>query len=204
MWGVRRLQEVDKLRATVANLSLGPVRIASLCSGFEIFGMVMFALKEAFADLPPGKGQGCLEVLFICACELDERKRSLIKRMHPELKHLFSDVVELAKGKAWDDLHGAPDELDPQEYPHIVAAGFPCIDFSGLNPARTSIKFNRRGSSTSSGGTSSRVFRACVACIQQWQPALVLFENVKQVLQCRAADNGARPIDSIDEATELT
>ena len=51
-------------------------------------------------------------------------------------------------------------------------------------------------------GTSIKTCQAVLTLVQRWRPPVVILENVRQLLYCRAADNGNRPVDHIDAVME--
>lgn len=187
---VCRLGKLGRLEPLLTTLAMGPIRFASLCSGFEIFTMVMKALESAIQCLPADYQKFCVKLVHELSCEIDSKKRELCKVISPNLKHLYADVVKLGKGCAFDYIAG---RVQKPESPHLVAAGFSCKDLSGMRRGEVQFIHNKKG-------TSGKTFYGCIGCISMWAPCIVIFENVKQLAMTRSVDQGQRPVDHVDEA----
>ena len=159
------------------------MRFASLCSGLEVFTMVVTAIKRAL------RLYGFEEptVVHELSCEIDDKKRALCTTISPGVKHVYADLLELAEGAAFDEVDQC---TNSPESPNVVAAGFSCKDLSSISNFK--VKFS------GTKGTSIKTFKASVKCIAQWKPAMVILENVKAATASRSCDNGKRPVDFID------
>ena len=193
-WALGQAQDMGHLDRLIDVAAKGPIKLGSLCSGLDVFVMVALCLRAAWVDLAvvlPHLPD--LQFVHEFSCELDDKKRELL-RTRPgfsgsQPKHLFADVTDLACGLP---VHcSIVQRLVHPERPDVMMAGWSCKDLSGLK-SHMQVPFGIGGS-----GCSSTTFSACFTCVRLWLPAIVIFENVKGVVQRRSADNGQRPIDQI-------
>lgn len=167
----------------MADVRLGKseLRIASLCSGFEVGALAAHAICSAIeSELHGAEG---LRVTHMFACELDKSKRALLRRAYPDCNHIFHDVEEVARGRAYDEVSESLIDVPSCD---LLTAGISCKDFSRLNNHPRDINDER--------GTSGRTLRGLLAYIKSRLPPVVIIENVlgflsfDQTLQSSAAD----------------
>ena len=115
------------------------------------------------------------------AAESDPFKRDiLLKRsLWPEIMHLYSNVHELP-GLAWDFKQKQFTQVDSVD---ILLMGFPCKDLSVL-------KENPHPFCPDSESVSFDAFSSLDKILPDWQPELVILENVKGPMCCVGVSNG--------------
>eukprot|EP00969_Alexandrium_andersonii_P221304 9773997-Alexandrium_andersonii.AAC.1 len=175
---------LGKLPGLLHKLNKGPIAFGSLCSGLEIITMVLLALQTSVSMLPGPLEISPVEVVHELSCEIDSRKRELCPLISPNVKHVYADVVKLAKGPCYDFVEKATNSPDPVD---ILAAGFVCKDLSLMN--NKTVKFSGKS------GNSIKTFASSVACASKWRPAIIILENVAALLKSRRCDGSAKPID---------
>ena len=155
------------------------IRIGTVCSGTDSPVLVLRAMKRTLERMGVD-----ITVSHAYSCEASKWKRQFIARMFPELDSLFMNVHHLVSSDG-----KAPNHLHPRQHPNgtvtfdrtsiprlidFLVAGFPCVDFSTLNPNHTS-----NSSAISDGsGRSGGVFAAIVEMVRLHQIKFMLLENV--------------------------
>ena len=77
-----------------------------------------------------------LKVHHVFACEIDERKRSILLQQY-KMDHLFHDVVVFRDGKGYCDVCKKVHEVSTKTCAiDLLASGLVCVDLSRLNANR--------------------------------------------------------------------
>ena len=119
-WALGRLG-FDQLQGLRRKLRGKTLRVATLCSGIEIIIMVMTGLSRAFQ----ARGMNPPTWVHETACEIDDKKRSLCRNISPNVKHVYKDLLELARGPCHDyicDNTNEPGECDMLHASRIPAS----------------------------------------------------------------------------------
>ena len=162
-----------------------PIITGSFCTGMLSEGMCMDALSTEWEMAGhTSRYQVAPHFKNLFACEWDDRKRAALLHNHDDVDYIFKDACEMAKGRAWcykRQLYVDTFNLKP----HLVVAGYPCKDLSGLNANPKAF--------LDPVGTTGGPWRAIMRLVRQWRPPCVLFENVKGITQLKRS-NGQRPL----------
>ena len=152
-------KRVDILEAVNSYLeSIGPLKIATMCSGSDCPILCAIALLDTFNE------QARLRSLIVSphtlahcfSVEKNPAKRDFIQRLYPNLCHLFKTVEEVTQAQAYCTKVEAMIEVPN---PRILLAFFPCTDVSRLNQKR---KFHRgviSDGALSTGGVFGSILR---------------------------------------------
>ncbi|KAF1350289.1 hypothetical protein EJ07DRAFT_169239 [Lizonia empirigonia] len=142
-----------------------PMNIATMCSGTESPLLFLQLLSEALV----AKGEPSLNVRHQFSAEIDATKQAYIERnFRPPI--LFRDVRQLGDDTcstattAYGAEEKIPGDLD------ILIAGFVCKDLSSLNSRKKTVDDQ---------GETGDTWRAIYYYVKQFQPSIVLLENVR-------------------------
>ena len=186
-WAWRRLRDKRPWGQICSNLSKGPIKHGSLCSGIDVSAMSWDGLGRACAQevYPRIRCRLVKEVI----CEVHPKKFNLLMQMHPDVCHAYKDVLKLSKGPCWDYKMEAITDCSPD----VLFAGFSCCDLSALTKQTRGFKRDRKGK-LKSGPT----FFAVADCARRWRCRVLVLENVRGLLWRRSVD-GFAPIEKVDE-----
>ena len=186
----QRLNDLGVLQSLARVFCKGEIKAGSLCSGLDVFAMCLASVGIAFAPLG-------VSFVHEVMCEIDSKKRDILLTSYPNVRHLYADVADLAKGPSWDYVRKEMNDCEPE----VIAVGFSCKDLSCL--PRQNVSFCRCPSAKRLKSTKSALtFHSAMECIRRWRCALVVMENVKGLSVKRGVD-GWKPIDVVDEAFRL-
>ena len=104
----------------------GSQKTATICSGTDVVNHCNDEFSAALAEAASAN----LDFEQVFACECNEAKQDLLRKMHPKLKVLFSRSEDLSQDIAKDVISGNSVVVRSV---HGVVAGFPCTDASRLN-----------------------------------------------------------------------
>lgn len=142
-----------------------PMNVATMCSGTESPLLFLQLLSDALV----AKGEPSLNVRHQFSAEIDATKQAYIERnFHPPI--LFRDVRQLGDETcatattAYGAEEQIPGDLD------ILIAGFVCKDLSSLNSRKKTVDDQ---------GETGDTWRAIYYYVKQFQPSIVLLENVR-------------------------
>lgn len=142
-----------------------PMNVATMCSGTESPLLFLQLLSDALV----AKGEPSLNVRHQFSAEIDATKQAYIERnFHPPI--LFRDVRQLGDETcatattAYGAEEQIPGDLD------ILIAGFVCKDLSSLNSRKKTVDDQ---------GETGDTWRAICYYVKQFQPSIVLLENVR-------------------------
>lgn len=153
------------------------VKVASLCSGSEMMGVVGNAINKAL------RAQD-ISVRFqsVLLCEVVAAKRewgaNVIDCFFPDNDAChFDDVMTLGAGDGYCTKH--QDKCRPPEC-NLLVSGFSCKDFSPMSShiPLSSTDFSQGAATT---GGSSQTFWGTLGVVDQTNPDIVLLENVEQI-----------------------
>ena len=152
----------------VTNLCNGRVTVGSICSGLDGAAMSMAALSRCIAGFSTD---------HVFSCEKSAAKRSLIRTICPDVRHVFRDALEMATGSAYDEIQQA---IIPTMRVEFLTMGFPCTSISPLN--------NSPGGFLDRVTASGGVYAAGMSYIKRHTPSCVIMENVLRILHVRSVD----------------
>ncbi|KAL6714776.1 hypothetical protein ACLMJK_008202 [Lecanora helva] len=139
------------------------INVATMCSGTESPLVALEAISDAL-----GRQHGLkLNIKHRFSAEIVPWKAAFIERnFHPPL--IFRDLREMGKKErkartAYGALEPIPRNID------ILVAGFPCVDFSGVNPKKKGLR---------DLGESGDVLLSIIRYAKRDAPAVVILENV--------------------------
>ena len=141
-----------------------------------MLAVLAFCAAVAAGCIGFGKEMPFLEHSF--SCESEPSKRKVIRKLFPTVKHLFRDVVDVANGRAYDEVS---EDMMPSPGCDVLLAGPSCKDLSQLN--------NYKKALDDPSGSSCRTMHAVVKYIQKYLPAAVIIENVRGMLTYQEALN---------------
>jgi site-specific DNA-cytosine methylase len=178
IWALNRLDDFKggTTEALKRLVQRGPISTGSMCTGLGTFEMTLDALENSlknFHGLDPQT-----EVFrrrFMC--EKDSKKIAYLKRAHPNVEAIYTDMVEVGAGSAQDVKSG---HWGPAPYVDLFLCGYPCKTLSGLTIKRKT--FTDTAEPTGSG------FDSTMGYIQQRKPAMVGLENVREMTHKRKMD----------------
>eukprot|EP00959_Pyramimonas_sp_CCMP1952_P011774 247907-Pyramimonas_sp.AAC.1 len=113
-----------------------------------------------------------LKVEHTFSCESDVKKRQWITDNFPDLPCLFGDIQELPTGTAFNYITGKAAQVPPVD---IFIAGFVCKSVSLENNERKKYA----NCIIEACGLTGITFQGMIQYVQQFQPAVVICENVE-------------------------
>ena len=130
-WALHRAKDIGHLQHLIHVAAQGPIKLGSLCSGLEVFVMVALCLSAAWRDLAVSLPTlPAMEFVHEFSCELDDKKRELLRTRPGFPKHLFADVADVASGKP--SYCSIVQGLACPARPDVMMAGWFCKDLYGL------------------------------------------------------------------------
>ncbi|CAK0808227.1 unnamed protein product [Prorocentrum cordatum] len=139
------------------------LRVGTACSGTDSPVAVFRGLAKAMPRL---------KVEHAFSCESDVKKRQWITDNFPDLPYLFGDIQELPTGKAFNYITGKAAQVPPVD---IFIAGFVCKSVSLENNERNKCA----NCIIEACGLTGITFQGMIQYVQQFQPAVVICENVE-------------------------
>ncbi len=124
------------------------MRVGTACSGTDSVVHVLNRLGDATG----------WKFEHIFSCECSEIKRRWLKDNFPTLPHIFTDITELHRGKAFDAVTG---KVAVVPHVDVFIAGFVCKSVSSENPQRREFADCIGRSSGLTGETFRGVERFC-------------------------------------------
>ena len=160
---------------------LGPDRIVTIgtgCTGSAADALVFEAMEEAYREYLPD-----ITFLYKFNCEINEKKREWIMKLHKALQHdaspdsvcvpcMFEDITHLGAGEAYCYVHEKKCVIPSVD---IFLCPTSCKDISKYNNNRMQGLVTQH---TSTPGGSAQTLMGLMAYIEAHRPAIILFENV--------------------------
>ncbi|CAK0790294.1 unnamed protein product [Prorocentrum cordatum] len=151
------------------------LRVGTACSGTDSPVAVFRGLAKAMPRL---------KVEHTFSCESDVKKRQWITDNFPDLPYLFGDIQELPTGAAFNYITGKAAQVPPVD---ILIAGFVCKSVSLENNER-----NKYANCIKEAcGFTGITFQGMIQYVQQFQPAVVICENVEGLVK---KNRGLEPV----------
>lgn len=158
--GALQNDEIEFIKDTWSKLS-SPLRIATVCSGTDSPILALDHLKKSFQQ---GEAP-IIQTEHVFSCENVKFKRDfIIETSNPTL--IFNDVTELSSGSGV--THDGTTQDVPRHF-DVLIAGTECVDFSSLSTSPKGLK---------GGGRSDITFHATRELAKEYQPSIVILENV--------------------------
>mmetsp|Transcript_127383 Transcript_127383/g.220833 ORF Transcript_127383/g.220833 Transcript_127383/m.220833 type:complete len:2012 (-) Transcript_127383:196-6231(-) len=155
------------------------LRIGTMCSGTDSPVLVARSLQRALD--PRGSG---LKFEHVFSVEIDPAKQEFLRANFPECPHIFQDVTQMGRAKAFDTLTQSPQPVPGNL--DLLIAGFSCKDLSMMNSYRKTLM---------EMGQSGATLRGTLNYIDRYHPRIVLLENVWAIAKANA--NGFRQVDLV-------
>ena len=155
-----------------------PITIGTGCTGSAADTFVFEAMEEAYGEYLPG-----ISFTYSFNCEINEKKREWIKKLHNALAQngsadfvqvacMFGDVLHLGESEAYCHTHEKKCVVSSVD---IFMCCTSCKDWSKHNTKKTQGLVTQHASTP---GGSAQTLRGLNAYIAAHRPAIVLFENV--------------------------
>lgn len=80
----------------------GSIRVASLCTGMGTDALACKALQSAWHQLRSDFDLPDMKFVHVMMCENEKRKREFLATTFKETKHMFGDVKEMGRARAYD------------------------------------------------------------------------------------------------------
>jgi site-specific DNA-cytosine methylase len=148
-----------------------PITIGTMCSGSD--SPILVAQSICNAMNQGGPHRDCAQAHHAFSVEINEKKQRFIRRMFPELRHMYANTANMSDPAVFDIIMRTKTIPDPVRF---LIAGFPCTDVSFLN---NTAKLNR-GTVKEQNKKTGTCFKGITKYVQLHRETLqlLLLENV--------------------------